>query len=110
MRLLVRRRELGAGPGLPLGHHREEEPDDVARIIAVPQIDSQNIGPYTYSHGRDRPQNRHGPAELDDISAARTDTIHEHLEELDDAMRTWTLQSTRANLGVMVQHRTETES
>jgi DNA-binding PucR family transcriptional regulator len=41
-------------------------------------------------------------AELDDISAALTDTIHEHLEELDDDMRTWTLQSTRANLGVMV--------
>lgn len=41
-------------------------------------------------------------AELDEISAALTDTIHEHLEELDDDMRTWTLQSTRANLGVMV--------
>ena len=49
-------------------------------------------------------------AELDDISAALTDTIHEHLEELDDDMRTWTLQSTRANLGLMVRHRTETES
>ena len=49
-------------------------------------------------------------AELDDISAALTDTIHEHLEEPDDAMRTWTLQSTRANLGAMGQHRTETES
>ncbi|MGV1049134.1 MAG: PucR family transcriptional regulator [Solirubrobacterales bacterium] len=41
-------------------------------------------------------------AELDDISAALADTIHEHLDELDDDMRTWTLQSTRANLGVMV--------
>jgi hypothetical protein len=49
-------------------------------------------------------------AEPDDISAALTDTIHEHLEELDDDMHTWTLQSTRANFGVMVQHRTETES
>ena len=41
-------------------------------------------------------------AELDPISAALTDTIHEHLEELDDDMRSWTLQSTRANLGVIV--------
>jgi DNA-binding PucR family transcriptional regulator len=40
--------------------------------------------------------------ELDDISAALADTIHENLDELDDDMRTWTLQSTRANLGVMV--------
>jgi len=41
-------------------------------------------------------------AELDEIAAALADTIHEHLDELDDDMRTWTLQSTRANLGVMV--------
>jgi hypothetical protein len=41
-------------------------------------------------------------AELDDVAAALADTIHEHLDELDDDMRTWTLQSTRANLGVMV--------
>ena len=41
-------------------------------------------------------------AELDDVSAALVETIHENLEELDDDMRTWTLQSTRANLGVMV--------
>ncbi|MBK5220028.1 MAG: hypothetical protein JJE35_09630, partial [Thermoleophilia bacterium] len=41
-------------------------------------------------------------AELDDVSAALTDTIHEHLDELDDDMRVWTLQSTRANLGVLV--------
>ena len=41
-------------------------------------------------------------AELDEVSAALADTIHEHLDELDDDMRTWTLQSTRANLGVMV--------
>jgi DNA-binding PucR family transcriptional regulator len=40
--------------------------------------------------------------ELDDISASLADTIHENLDELDDDMRTWTLQSTRANLGVMV--------
>jgi hypothetical protein len=37
-----------------------------------------------------------------EIAAALADTIHEHLDELDDDMRTWTLQSTRANLGVMV--------
>jgi len=41
-------------------------------------------------------------AELDQVAATLADTIHEHLEELDDDMRTWTLQSTRANLGVMV--------
>ncbi len=41
-------------------------------------------------------------AELDAIAAALADTIHQHLEELDEDMRTWTLQSTRANLGVMV--------
>lgn len=41
-------------------------------------------------------------AELDDIAATLTDTIHEHLDELDDDMRVWTLQSTRSNLGVMV--------
>lgn len=41
-------------------------------------------------------------AELDDVAAQLTDTIHEHLDELDDDMRVWTLQSTRANLGVMV--------
>jgi PucR C-terminal helix-turn-helix domain/GGDEF-like domain len=41
-------------------------------------------------------------AELDDLSAALADTIHDHLDELEDDMRPWTLQSTRANLGVMV--------
>ncbi|HEX6666700.1 MAG TPA: helix-turn-helix domain-containing protein [Solirubrobacterales bacterium] len=41
-------------------------------------------------------------AELDDIAAQLADTIHEHIDELDDDMRVWTLQSTRANLGVMV--------
>src|ERR1700753_864831 len=41
-------------------------------------------------------------AEGDQIAPALTDTIHEHLEELDDDMRSWTLQSTRANLGVIV--------
>jgi hypothetical protein len=41
-------------------------------------------------------------ADLDEISATLADAIHEHLPELDDDMRVWTLQSTRANLGVMV--------
>lgn len=41
-------------------------------------------------------------AELDEVAAELADTIHAHLDELDDDMRTWTLQSTRANLGVMV--------
>lgn len=41
-------------------------------------------------------------AELDQVSATLADRIHENLDELDDDMRTWTLQSTRANLGVMV--------
>jgi hypothetical protein len=41
-------------------------------------------------------------AELDEVAAALADRIHEHLDELDDDMRVWTLQSTRANLGVMV--------
>jgi DNA-binding PucR family transcriptional regulator len=40
--------------------------------------------------------------ELDQVAAALVETIHAHVEELDDDMRTWTLQSTRANLGVMV--------
>ena len=41
-------------------------------------------------------------AEVDQIATVLTDTIHGHLEELDDDMRSWTLQSTRANLGVIV--------
>ncbi|MFN8216020.1 MAG: helix-turn-helix domain-containing protein [Solirubrobacterales bacterium] len=41
-------------------------------------------------------------AELDEIAATLADVIHESLEELDGDMLTWTLQSTRANLGVMV--------
>ncbi len=40
--------------------------------------------------------------ELDEIAATLADTIHEHLDELDDDMRPWTLQSARANLGVIV--------
>lgn len=41
-------------------------------------------------------------AELDAVSAALSDTIHAHLGELDDDLRTWTRQSTRANLGLAV--------
>jgi DNA-binding PucR family transcriptional regulator len=41
-------------------------------------------------------------SELDEIAASLADTIHENLDELDDDMRTWTLQSTRANLGVVM--------
>jgi hypothetical protein len=40
--------------------------------------------------------------ELDAVAAALAAEIHEHLGELDEDMRNWTLQSTRANLGVMV--------
>ncbi len=41
-------------------------------------------------------------AEVDQIAIVLADTIHEHLEEIDDDMRSWTLQSTRANLGLIV--------
>jgi len=40
--------------------------------------------------------------ELDEISATLADTVHEHLAELDDDMRPWTLQAARSNLGVIV--------
>jgi len=40
--------------------------------------------------------------ELDEISATLADTIHEHLTELDEDMRPWTLQAARANLGLIV--------
>lgn len=40
--------------------------------------------------------------ELDAIAATLVETIHEHIEELDEDMRVWTLQSTRANLGMMM--------
>ena len=51
---------------------------------------------------RDRSARRDAEPELDEISAALADTIHEHLAELDEDMRTWTLQAARANLGVIV--------
>ncbi|HYC81039.1 MAG TPA: helix-turn-helix domain-containing protein [Solirubrobacterales bacterium] len=40
--------------------------------------------------------------ELDEIAATLTDTVHEHLSELDEDMRPWTLQAARSNLGVIV--------
>ncbi len=40
--------------------------------------------------------------ELDQISATLADTVHDHLSELDEDMRTWTLQAARSNLGVIV--------
>jgi hypothetical protein len=40
--------------------------------------------------------------ELDEIAATLGETIHEHLFELEDDMRPWTLQAARSNLGVIV--------
>jgi hypothetical protein len=40
--------------------------------------------------------------ELDDDSSVLADTVHEHLPELDEDMRTWTLQTARASLGLIV--------
>jgi hypothetical protein len=40
--------------------------------------------------------------ELDGIAATLTDTVHEHLPELDEDMRPWTVQAARSNLGVIV--------
>jgi hypothetical protein len=40
--------------------------------------------------------------ELDEIAATLAETIHEHLTELDDDLRPWTLQAARSNLGVIV--------
>ncbi len=40
--------------------------------------------------------------ELDEIAAALADTIHEHLLELEDDLRSWTLQAARSNLGAIV--------
>jgi sugar diacid utilization regulator len=41
-------------------------------------------------------------ADLDTISARLSDAIHQHLGELDDDLRGWTLQSVRANMGLIV--------
>jgi hypothetical protein len=40
--------------------------------------------------------------ELDEMSATLADTVHDHLAELDEDMRPWTLQAARSNLGVIV--------
>ncbi|MBN9622928.1 MAG: AMP-binding protein, partial [Actinobacteria bacterium] len=40
--------------------------------------------------------------ELDEIAAALADTIHEHLLELEDDLRSWTVQAARSNLGAIV--------
>src|SRR6201996_8035243 len=40
--------------------------------------------------------------EIDEIAATFADTVHEHLPELDEDMRPWTLQAARSNLGVIV--------
>jgi PucR C-terminal helix-turn-helix domain/GGDEF-like domain len=40
--------------------------------------------------------------ELDEIAATLADTVHEHLAELEEDMRPWTLQAARSNLGVIV--------
>ena len=41
-------------------------------------------------------------AELDQLARVLADTIHERIAELDDDLRVWTLQSVRANLGLIV--------
>jgi hypothetical protein len=40
--------------------------------------------------------------ELDGIAKELADTIHAHLVELEDDLRSWTLQAARSNLGVIV--------
>jgi PucR C-terminal helix-turn-helix domain/GGDEF-like domain len=40
--------------------------------------------------------------ELNGIAAVLADTVHEHITELDEDMRPWTLQAARADLGVIV--------
>lgn len=40
--------------------------------------------------------------EADGIGTILADTVHEHLAELDDDMRPWTLQTARASIGVIV--------
>jgi GGDEF-like domain/PucR C-terminal helix-turn-helix domain len=40
--------------------------------------------------------------ELDEVAATLADTVHQHLSELEDDMRPWTLQAARSNLGVIV--------
>jgi hypothetical protein len=40
--------------------------------------------------------------ELDEIAATFADTVHDHLPELEEDMRPWTLQAARSNLGVII--------
>src|SRR6185437_7128790 len=40
--------------------------------------------------------------EINEIAATFVDTVHEHVPELDEDMRPWTLQAARSNLGVIV--------
>jgi hypothetical protein len=40
--------------------------------------------------------------QVEEISATLADTVHEHLPELDEDMRPWTLQAARANIGLIV--------
>src|ERR1700742_318932 len=40
--------------------------------------------------------------EIDEIAATFADTVHEHLPELDEDMRPWTLRAAQSNLGVIV--------
>ncbi len=40
--------------------------------------------------------------QVEEISATLTDTVHEHLPELDQDMRPWTLQAARSNVGLIV--------
>ena len=40
--------------------------------------------------------------QVEEISATLTDTVHDHLPELEEDMRPWTLQAARANIGLIV--------
>ncbi len=40
--------------------------------------------------------------QVEEISATLTDTVHEHVPELDADMQPWTLQAARANIGLIV--------
>src|ERR1700753_3512451 len=40
--------------------------------------------------------------ELDEIAATFVETVHEHLPELDEDRRPWTLQAARSTLGVII--------
>ncbi len=40
--------------------------------------------------------------QVEEISETLTDTVHDHVPELDEDMRPWTLQAARANIGLIV--------